>query len=335
MALRTAQWRRGGRAFCLTAGLTGLTLLAALGGCNSTIEALRSLRGISKDDPNPATAPFTRNMAVAEAGPYPNLASVPPPPTRATSTAERQQLTQSLLADRAATAADAGPAATPRPAAAKRPAGSASAASAATAAPATSERAANSGRRKPDVAPASQPLEASLKMPQIPSVPQPEAARPAPPPPRLPAVPPAAKAPIEALPAATASAMPEPAPPVPVLAPIAPPPAAKLPPEPAPAAATVATFAVTGAARGAERSQIDRVAALYRKTPGSVRVIAYAAAPAPGRDPLAGYHAALDRAQAVAKALAAAGIPAGKIQTQAAPAAGANGAGRVEIQLAP
>jgi hypothetical protein len=64
-------------------------------------------------------------------------------------------------------------------------------------------------------------------------------------------------------------------------------------------------------------------------------VVSYAAAPVGGADPLESYHAALERAQAVAKALAATGIPANKIQTQATPASGTSGAGRVEIQLAP
>ena len=76
------------------------------------------------------------------------------------------------------------------------------------------------------------------------------------------------------------------------------------------------------------------MAALYKDNPGTVRVLAYAAAPSGGGDPLDSYHAALDRAQAVAKALAEAGIPASKIQTEAAPAAGARAPGRVEIQFA-
>ncbi len=74
------------------------------------------------------------------------------------------------------------------------------------------------------------------------------------------------------------------------------------------------------------------MAALYKDSPGTVRVLAYAAAPSGGGDPLDSYHAALERAQAVAKALADAGIPASKIQTEAAPAVAAR-AGRVEIQF--
>jgi hypothetical protein len=62
--------------------------------------------------------------------------------------------------------------------------------------------------------------------------------------------------------------------------------------------------------------------------------VAFAAAPAPGVDPLTSYRAALDRAQAIAKDLTAAGIPAGKIQTEANPANAGPQIGRVEIQFA-
>ena len=173
-------------------------------------------------------------------------------------------------------------------------------------------------------------------MPDVRSVPEPETTQPPPPPPALPAVPrpaPAAQLP----PAAVASAVPQPAPPEPVLAPVAPPPLAARPePRRPPAATTVATLDIRAApaAGGQDRAQIEHIAALYKDNPGIVRVLAYAAASAGGGDPLDSYHAALDRAQAVAKALADAGIPAGKIQTQATPAAGARAAGRVEIQFA-
>jgi outer membrane protein OmpA-like peptidoglycan-associated protein len=199
-------------------------------------------------------------------------------------------------------------------------------------------------------------------MPQLRSVPEPEAARAAPPAPALGAV--SRPAVAEPLPASAANMVPEPAPPVPVLDPVAPPPSTVKPesqrnpesqtkpgaqrkPEPkrASAATTVATLDMpaTATATGAspalqDRAQIERVAGLYRDNPGTVRVVGYAAAPAAGGtaggDPLASYHAALERAQAVAKALTEAGIPANKIQTEASPAAGARTPGRVEIQFA-
>ena len=322
-----------------------IALGIALGGC---VETWRSLSGANKNDPDPQTAPFSNNLADAEAAPYPNLASFPPLPVRATNAAERQKLTQSLIADRSATAAAAGPL-PPRSAAEAKPApGLPAATLASTAAPAASLHdrtvlnSAQSGRRPAGEPPELGPLDSSLQVPQIRSVPEPEATRPPPPAPALAAVPrPASVA--EPLPASVASAMPQPAPPVPELAPVAPPPSAAKPdsqrktePRRAPAATTtVATLEIPAAAAapaGQDQAQIERVATLYKDNPGTVRVLAYAAAPSGGGDPLDSYHAALDRAQAVAKALANAGIPASKIHTEAAPAAGAK-AGRVEIQF--
>ncbi len=343
--------------------MAGLLVLIALGvvlsGC-SPIETFRSLRGVDKNDPDPRTAPFTGNLADAEAAPYPNLASFPPAPVHATNAAERQKLTQSLIADRAALAADSGPALA-RPAVdakaapALRTAGPGSAAPAPTniqpanpaasapiAAPAASPpsrtalNSAQSGRRAASEPPEPGPQNSSLQMPDVRSVPEPEAARPPPPPAALPAVPRPA-APAAPPPAVVANAMPQPAPPVPVLAPVAPPPAAaRIEPRRPPAATTVATLEIRAAAAAPvdqDQAQIERVAALYKNNPGTVRVLAYAAAPSGSGDPLDSYHAALDRAQAIAKALANSGIPAGKIQIEAAPAGGARVAGRIEIQF--
>jgi hypothetical protein len=340
----------------------GAALPMALGGCGA-IETYRSLAGVNKNDPDPRTAPFSGNLADAETAPYPNLASFPPMPVRATNTAERQKLTQSLIADRSALASDSGPA-PPRPVADAKAAPGLPAATLATAAAAPSNvqpanpaapapaavpaasppaktalNSAQSGRRATDEPPEPGALDSSLQMPELRSAPpEPEAMQPPPPVPALPAIPRPASL-SEPAPASVASAMPQPAPPVPVLAPVvAPPPsAAKTEPKRAPAATTVATLELRAAAVapvGQDRAQIDRVAMLYKDNPGTVRVLAYAAAPAAGGDPLDSYHAALERAQAVAKALADAGIPAGKIQTEAAPAAGAR-AGRVEIQFMP
>jgi outer membrane protein OmpA-like peptidoglycan-associated protein len=81
-------------------GAAGLALLVSLGAC-SPVATWRNLTGVSKNDPNPATTPNTKNLAAGEAYPYPNLATVPPPPTREMTTAELSQLTQSLVGDRA------------------------------------------------------------------------------------------------------------------------------------------------------------------------------------------------------------------------------------------
>src|SRR6202008_2546924 len=50
--------------------------------------------------PDPDTTPNSKNLAAGEASDYPNLATVPPPPVRALTAAEREKLTQSLVADR-------------------------------------------------------------------------------------------------------------------------------------------------------------------------------------------------------------------------------------------
>ncbi len=370
MALRTARFRPGRRPerrrLRQTGGFAGLVVLIglgaalpmALGGCGA-VETYRSLSGVDKNDPDPQTAPFAGNLADAEKAPYPNLASFPPMPVRAANTAERQKLTQSLIADRGALAAVSGPAVPGTAEGAKAPPGMPAIALGTAAAAPPNVQSANpdapaaapgaspptrtalnstqSGRRATGEPPAPGPLDSSLEMPDVRSVPEPEATRPPPPVPALPAVPRPASVP-EPTPASLASAMPQPAPPVPELTPVAPPPAApRTEPKRAPTATTVATLELSAAAApaGEDRAQIDRVAILYKDNPGAVRVLAYAAAPAGGGDPLDSYHAALERAQAVAKALADAGIPAAKIQTQAAPAAGARATGRVEIQFTP
>jgi outer membrane protein OmpA-like peptidoglycan-associated protein len=101
--------KRGGRnhggsrriANVVFAGLAALWLA----GCSvpdavNPVSWYRDAMGTADDDP-PAD---TRNTANLEAGgtrDYPNLATVPPPPTRALSTAEREALTQRLVSDRA------------------------------------------------------------------------------------------------------------------------------------------------------------------------------------------------------------------------------------------
>ena len=77
-----------------------MALLIGLGGCNP-VETYRHWTGVAENDPNPATTPNTKNLAAGEAASYPNLATVPAPPTQALSTAELDKLTQSLIADRA------------------------------------------------------------------------------------------------------------------------------------------------------------------------------------------------------------------------------------------
>src|SRR5690348_14873964 len=80
--------------------LAVLALLLGLGACNP-VETLRDWTGRSQNDPDPDTTPNTKNLAAGETADYPNLATVPPPPIRAMTAADREKLTQSLIADRA------------------------------------------------------------------------------------------------------------------------------------------------------------------------------------------------------------------------------------------
>jgi hypothetical protein len=103
-----------------------------------------------------------------------------------------------------------------------------------------------------------------------------------------------------------------------------------------PTGATLATLDVSGGPDARNRELIERIAGLYKQKSEMIRVVGYAGAPAPGTDPLDNYRAALDRAQSVAKLLGEAGMPAGRIQTEATPAGGPDSTGgRVEIQLLP
>jgi outer membrane protein OmpA-like peptidoglycan-associated protein len=60
----------------------------------------RDSMGLSEDDP-PEDTRNSGNLAAGNTRDYPNLATVPPTPTRALSTAERDALTQRLISDRA------------------------------------------------------------------------------------------------------------------------------------------------------------------------------------------------------------------------------------------
>jgi len=80
--------------------LAVLAVLFGLAACNP-IDTWRDFTGTSRNDPDPDTTPNTKNLAAGAASDYPNLATVPAPPVRALTSAEREKLTQSLIADRA------------------------------------------------------------------------------------------------------------------------------------------------------------------------------------------------------------------------------------------
>ena len=390
-----------------------MALLIGLGGC-SPVETYRHWTGVAENDPNPATTPNTKNLAAGEAASYPNLATVPAPPTQALSTAELDKLTQSLIADRAhakytseqlqakfdeaaappppppppapaaGASAPAGPAAAPPSAAPSSgapakgtpprgtpPAGAPAAGAAGAPPPNAATAAAGTaakGARKSGQPPEPGPMESSLQPPQIASLPQPGQFQPPPPPPRellmptkpnqsganqgganptggasgahLPGPPPPAP-----MPAAIGSAKFQPAPPPPNVTPAAPirtatatPTGAGKPAKPTPGIAytQVANIAFSGNATtlsDADRQTLGKIVPRYREKPGPVRVVGYAGIGSSAAQQLDSYRTALDRAQAVAAALAKAGIPADKIQVEAAPGGADSVQGRAEILL--
>jgi outer membrane protein OmpA-like peptidoglycan-associated protein len=198
-------------------------------------------------------------------------------------------------------------------------------------------------------------MESTLQSPQIASLPQPQAGQPAPPPPRELSAPaaanPAATAPgahlpgpppVPPMPAAIGSAKFQPAPPPPNLLPPEPVRTATAagsgktskPPPPAAAFTKVADIAFSGTTttlNEAERQTLDNILPRYRTKPGLVRVVGYAGVASNATEQLNSYQTALNRAQAVANGLTKAGIPANKIQVEAAPSGSDAGQGRAEI----
>ncbi|MBV8120655.1 MAG: OmpA family protein [Alphaproteobacteria bacterium] len=381
--------------------VSNVLLLLGIGGCNP-INTYRNWIGVSANDPNPERTPNTKNLAVGEAGTYPNLATVPPPPSRALTTAELDKLTQNLIADRAnakytsehlqaqfdeaiappspppsamavgeakavasssaattSTVLATGPSAAATPAAGgpgAAPGAALASNRGAVSTPSAAAAPAPVGPRKSGQTPEPGPLESSLRSPEIASLPQPEQYRPGPPTPPELSVPAGAKTPNatapgahlpapaapEPIPAAIGSAQFQPAPSPPQLAPAAPvrvataagPGRATKPSPPSLNFEKVAdvAFPDNGATLSdADRQALDKIAARYHAKPGLVRVVGFAGVSGGAAEQLTGYRTALDRAQAVADGLAKAGIPANKIQTEAAPAGSTPGQGHAEI----
>lgn len=321
------------------ARLGGLLLLAVgLSGCNGAIETLRSATGVNKNDPDPATAPFTANLDKAETGSYPNLASVPSPPSIATTLAERQALAANLTGTRTAMQANGGTAAPgPVPPLPTIPE-SVAAPEMANLPPVPAPRTPLPPLRAMDEPPAPQPQNASLQAPTIANAPLIEKARSAPS--AAQASPMPRPGPPDLAPALVQSGNPLPAPPVAALPQAKPPPevASRPPPKLPPVPMTVAALDVPpgSAGLGGEmRPRLADVVSKYRERPRTVRVVSYAAPATGGAEQLNSFRSALDRAQIVAKELTDAGIPANKIQSEAAPSSTAAPPGRVEVQLLP
>jgi hypothetical protein len=377
----------------------GFALAAMLvASCSSAVDAMRNVTGASKNDPGP-DARNTQNLEAGSERPYPNLGTVPAPPVRALSTAEREALQKSLAADRAnakyideqlragqtaiaprpaprpaatpeeKAAAEAAPppsqaapqaapaqpsapppsAAGPLPTAEPPPAAApptpVQAQELANEAPATPPEArgverAESPAAAPPPASAPQPTvqpqslanEAPSTPPEVRSVPQAETPAAAPPPPVLKG--PGAPPPVAAPPPA-ASSTPAPRTSTP---PAAVPSAPAQPPQqlatlgPGQPAAEIAFARDSAAFQGSGRSRLAEIAAAQRERGGTVRVVAEAAPAGGTSGALAAFSLALDRANAVAVALADAGVPQRSIQVETAPPGTAPGRARIYLQ---
>jgi outer membrane protein OmpA-like peptidoglycan-associated protein len=327
------------------------------------VEWYRGVSGASADDPKP-DARNTKNLQKGGEDEYPNLASVPPPPTNALSSADREKLRNSLAADRANAKyvesndqyVAAPPKAVPSPPKNIPDAPDSAEAAAPSAAPvqatsvpppapaptpAPASRTATSGSQAP-------PQESSLTSPAVRSLPQGETPRAAPPPPV------GSPARTQTPPAQTQPPLPQP---VPQQSAALPPPS--LPPAPPPAdPAYDPAFAGGGSAlpsgpgvtlgmmefsgNSARLSpemmaQVRDLAALRQQNGGgTIRVTAYS--PPQGEQDtmapqLASFNLALDRARAVAAAFAQNGVPARSVEIGATTAPPGQSGGTVEISL--
>jgi outer membrane protein OmpA-like peptidoglycan-associated protein len=352
--------------------LAVLGVVFGLAACNP-VETWRDWTGASKNDPDPETTPNTQNLAAGETTDYPNLATVPPPPNRALTAAEREKLTQSLIADRTnakysdeklragfpAVSAPAPPPppppvpVTPDEAQAKPTTAPAPPSPAPTVSPDTGGTAGKTaaspgqGLRKSDEPAEPPPMESSLEVPKVRSVPHPEQVQSSPPPLYPMPTPTAANAPVATphlpsppapapMPEAIGSAAYQPPPPPAVLAPLA---SSGKSGQKSPAAATGTPVAEINFAADAtslsdeDRQTLGKVVPLYQEHPGKVRIVGYAGAGGGAAEQLNSFRAALDRAQAVAAALTKAGIPADKIAVEAAPSGVGSVENRAEVLL--
>jgi outer membrane protein OmpA-like peptidoglycan-associated protein len=352
---------------CAAHRLAILAVVLGLGAC-APVETWRDWTGASKNDPDPETTPNTQNLAAGEASDYPNLATVPPPPNRGLTSAERERLAQSLIADRTnakysdeklragfpAVSAAPPPPPPPVPAASDgaQTQPSSSPATSSTVSPETgtvSKPAASPGQglRKSGEPPEPPPMESSLEVPKVRSVPNPEQVQSSPPPPYPAPSPIAANAspttphlqspPAAApMPEAIGSVAYQPPPAPPVLAPL-PSSGKSTQKAPTPTVGTaVAEIKFAGDATSLsdeDRQTLGKVVPLYQQNPGRVRVVGFAGAGGGAAEQLNSFRAALDRAQVVAAALTEAGIPADKIAVEAAPSGPDSAQSRAEVLL--
>jgi outer membrane protein OmpA-like peptidoglycan-associated protein len=358
---------------------------AALAGCSSLpnyanpIEWYRDATGASKND-DETGARNTQNLEEGGKRPYPSVGSVPKPPDRALSAAERKKLEQGLAKDRSnAKSSDAqlragqpvppldgspqpltaAPAVVPTPGLASSPAtadASAPPRRSTRTALADASRQPKPPRSKPPARGSEAPPEESpLTSPSIADLPEGEAGK-APPP--APSLEPRQAPPTPQQQAAT----PEPKSPPdapdlpqsPTAAPTPPPAETASPP---PTQTAIATLPATTSRRPGKVSKqvaeieffkgdtrltpednqrLPAVLRLFQANGGTVRVVGYGRrgyGPDAAQQELQSYSKAIDRANAVAQALAKLGIPPSNIVVQAAPVGDGLGEDRAEVLL--
>jgi outer membrane protein OmpA-like peptidoglycan-associated protein len=347
--------------------------LFALGGCGSTLDAVnpinwyRDLTGKTKDDPGPDEA-NTANLEAGSKQPYPSVSSVPDIPTRGLSKAQRDALADGLVSDRSnARYTDAqisaGNASAVMPPQAAVPEEQTPYTPPTSDAPPPPQETARRTRLVAGgalgVVPVAVDRESTLQTPVPRGSPPPETPRAAPPPPDLAPLPP--PQPDQPLPGAQ-PARPVPAPTEVAGIPVPPPPptrgepipgapslsaspaigsAAAVPPGKRTKSAQVAEVGFTAGSNdlaGDAPTKLGNVPALHQQYGGVVRIVGYAALPDSGADPagqqLLAYQAALERANAVKKALVSAGVPAAEIVTEASPVHGkGSGADRADLYV--
>jgi outer membrane protein OmpA-like peptidoglycan-associated protein len=322
----------------------------------------RDVTGASADDPK-ADARNTQNLQKGSDEDYPNLASVPPPPTNALSAADAEKLRNSLAADRANAKYVQGndqyvaepPKDVPSPPKdipdAPTPAQSATAPApsvqatlvpppAPAAAPAAAARTATSRGQVP-------PQESPMTAPTVRSVPQGETPRAPPPPPLGSPARTQTQQPVAQPVQQQSAALPPPSLPPPSLPPAPPPDPAY---DPALAGGGSALPAGPGVTLGIMQftsntarlspemlAQVRDLAALRQQNGGgTIRVTAYS--PPQGEQDtmapqLASFNLALDRARAVAAAFTQNGVPARAVEIGATTAPPGQTGGTVEISL--
>jgi outer membrane protein OmpA-like peptidoglycan-associated protein len=318
--------RAAGLLFGRSAVVAALALPFWLAACSHVPDAInpvawyRAVSGNSGSDYKDDQARNQQNLDAGGNKPYPNLASVPDAPDRALSSIDRAKLQDSLIADRTNAQYSGQQLEAGQP-----PGPGIAATAAAPVSPVESQPAPAIASAAPPVAPSHQPLpaESALQSPAVHAMPQGEAVPPPPPPANIGQAP--AGSPAPGAPMQTASTAP-----ITLTPPAQRPAATGLAMHPPGNRNSIAvsvgdiTFAPGSAALPATDSSLSQIAGLYKQTGGRIRVVGHsepagAAGGSPAQQQVADLDLALDRANAVAQALAQMGVPANEISVEAAP----------------